>query len=186
MITEGTKVRLRPFQAGDLPVLTELRNDEELQRLLLADWKHNSQDDVKAWLKRRASERHTFFAVVADRITDDCCGFIQLLGMKPPHCNGTLGIAVHASARGRGLGAEAIRLASAHAQATYQLRKIVLHVMSGNRPAVRLYERLGFRRVGTLEAHYWNGSDFEDVHVMECHLSSSAATFNTTSQEQAA
>lgn len=164
---EGTTIRLRRPGDSDLSVLTELRNDQELQCLLLADWKPNSADDVRAWLKRRTADANTFFAVIADQVTDQCCGFIQILGMKPPHHNGSLGIALHASARGRGFGAEAIRLSIQHAIRTSKLRKVTLNVMSGNEAAVGLYRKLGFRIVGTMQDHYWNGSHFEDVHVME-------------------
>lgn len=179
MIIEGTNVRLRQPGDSDLSVLIELRNDQELQRLLLADWKPNSADDVRAWLKRRTGDINTFFAVIADQLTDQCSGFIQILGMKPPHHNGSLGIALHPSARGRGYGAEAIRLSIQHAINTNKLRKVVLHVMSGNEAAVGLYRKLGFRIVGTMQDHYWNGSNFEDVHVMEQLVSADDAAIHS-------
>ncbi|MFJ4093918.1 GNAT family N-acetyltransferase [Kitasatospora sp. NPDC089913] len=67
-------------------------------------------------------------------------------------------------ARGRGLGTAATRLALDYAFHITNLRMIWLKVLAPNRPAVRAYEKAGFRTVGALrEAGYWLGEVCDEV-----------------------
>lgn len=72
-------------------------------------------------------------------------------------------LAVDPAARGRGLGAAVMnallaRLAERGARRTY------LEVEDGNRPAIRLYERLGFHSIGKLPSYY--GDQHDGIHMM--------------------
>jgi len=163
----GETVCLRPPCDGDLDRLLEMRSDRQLQHLLMADAQDNGPDDVRNWLRRRNSETHSLFFIIGDAETDACAGFIQLIGIRPRHCDGALGIAVHSEFSGRGFASEAIALLENHAAVTRGLRKITLQVMQQNERAVQLYERLGFRRVGVLVQHYEYDGSYLDVLVME-------------------
>jgi ribosomal-protein-alanine N-acetyltransferase len=76
-------------------------------------------------------------------------------------------VAVAASARNRGIGKALIRELTEKA-ARRGISRIVLEVRVGNRPAIALYERMGFRRIGTRKGFY----DFpkEDADIMELHI----------------
>jgi len=65
-------------------------------------------------------------------------------------------ICVVRSVRGRGAGAELLRRSLA-ALLQYGCRKVGLTVTSSNKPAIRLYERLGFRTVRSFAAYVWEG-----------------------------
>ncbi len=64
---------------------------------------------------------------------------------------GTLGLGVLPAFRGLGLGALLTTTLAAVA-AEHGITNLLLRVRAGNAAAIRLYERLGFRRVGTLLA----------------------------------
>ncbi|MFE7190569.1 GNAT family N-acetyltransferase [Kitasatospora sp. NPDC057541] len=67
-------------------------------------------------------------------------------------------------ARGRGLGVAATRLVLDYAFHITNLRMVWLKVLAPNRPAVRTYEKAGFRTVGALrEAGYWLGQVCDEV-----------------------
>lgn len=67
-------------------------------------------------------------------------------------------------ARGRGLGTAATRLVLDYAFHVTNLRMVWLKVLAPNRPAVRAYEKAGFRTVGALrEAGYWLGRVCDEV-----------------------
>ncbi len=53
------------------------------------------------------------------------------------------------------------------------LRKVELEVMSSNKRAVRLYKSLGFVEVGVRRQHYFDGTDWRDVLLMELLLEGS-------------
>jgi ribosomal-protein-alanine N-acetyltransferase len=76
-------------------------------------------------------------------------------------------VAVAASARKRGIGKALIRELVEKA-ARRGVSRIVLEVRVGNRPAIALYEQMGFRRIGTRKGFY----DFpkEDADIMELHI----------------
>lgn len=80
-------------------------------------------------------------------------GYIRL---KPPthlpenrHVVHVHGLAVHPSARRRGAAA-ALLTAAAEQASDRGARKLTLRVLGSNQPAIRLYEKLGFVREGTL------------------------------------
>lgn len=67
-------------------------------------------------------------------------------------------------ARGKGLGTQATWLTLDYAFHITNLRMVWLKVLSPNRPAIRAYEKAGFRTVGALrEAGYWLGQVCDEI-----------------------
>jgi ribosomal-protein-alanine acetyltransferase len=67
-------------------------------------------------------------------------------------------IAVDRAARGRGIGKALLRTLERDARARGCTR-LRLEVRQGNRGAIRLYEKSGYRRFGIIEAYYEDGTD---------------------------
>lgn len=67
---------------------------------------------------------------------------------KTRHKARLIGMFVHESSRGAGAGAMLVRAALAAARERPHVRVVTLTVTEGNAPAVRLYERFGFRQFG--------------------------------------
>ena len=67
-------------------------------------------------------------------------------------------IAVAQSARGRGVG-QALLVAAERAARTHGSRRLRLEVRQDNASAIRLYERLGYRRFGAYAKFYEDGAD---------------------------
>ena len=161
---------LRPARTEDLPLLAELRNDPELQALLLAVPRPNPTWRVEEWIRQRSSDPDGAFFVIADRESDRALGFVQITGAHPVHRRAELGICLHAQARGKGYAAEAMALAEQYGASTLGLHKLVLHVLATNERALALYARLGYRLVGTHRGHFYSGGAFHDVVVLEKEL----------------
>jgi RimJ/RimL family protein N-acetyltransferase len=62
-----------------------------------------------------------------------------------------LGMGVHRDHRRQGLGLRLIHAAIGWARTCTQLEHIDLEVLSANAPAIALYEKAGFRRIGEYE-----------------------------------
>ncbi|WP_330174674.1 GNAT family N-acetyltransferase [Streptomyces sp. NBC_01498] len=87
-------------------------------------------------------------------------------GLLPDHAVRTAEFVVMLApeARGRGLGTAATRLSLDYAFHVTNLRMVWLKVLAPNLPAVRAYEKAGFRVAGTLrQAGYWLGQVWDEV-----------------------
>lgn len=71
-----------------------------------------------------------------------------------------LTLAVHPSWQGRGIGRSLMNAAIRDLYAA-RVARLHLEVDEGNAPAIALYDRLGFRRVGTRKAYYAGGEGRE-------------------------
>jgi ribosomal protein S18 acetylase RimI-like enzyme len=79
------------------------------------------------------------------------------------HVLGIAGLAVAPDSRGRGIASALLAAAEKHARDS-GARKLSLRVLSTNEGALRLYERLGFAREGTLREEFLiNGRWVDDV-----------------------
>lgn len=96
-------------------------------------------------------------------------GYVRL---KPPtplpenaHVIQISGIAVHPAARGQGAGSALLAASEPEAQRR-GARKLSLRVLSTNTPAIRLYERHGYTREGTLRAEFLINNTYVDDIIM--------------------
>lgn len=100
---------------------------------------------------------------------DEVVGHLSLVEyLKRPRRRhaGTFGMAVIDEWQGRGVGATLMRAMLDLADNWLGLRRIELEVFVDNEPAIRLYERFGFVREGTLRQYALRAGEFVDVHVM--------------------
>jgi ribosomal protein S18 acetylase RimI-like enzyme len=88
------------------------------------------------------------------------------------HVSGITGLAVAPGARGRGVASALLAAAGQHARER-GARKLSLRVLSTNDAALRLYERLGFRREGTLREEFLIDGRYVDDVLMARHLDGS-------------
>jgi diamine N-acetyltransferase len=139
-----------------------IRKDQETMNLLLAGPAQKEKPSFDSWLERRLASQ--FFRVI--EIEGRTGGYVQIEDIHQTSKFGFVGIALSPKFRGRGLGRSAMQRIELEA-GQMALRKLILHVMSRNVPAIRLYESLNYRHVGTLIQHYWDGHAYQDVSIYE-------------------
>lgn len=76
-------------------------------------------------------------------------------------------IAVLEEHRGKGIGEALMRAGMESMRDKYDAKEVYLEVRVSNQPAIKLYEKLGFRIVKVLEGYY---SDGEDAYLMAREL----------------
>ena len=68
--------------------------------------------------------------------------------------------------RGKGYGKEAIKLLLEYGFNNLNLNNIMLKVYSFNKRAVKLYESLGFQKIGTRhKSHYSKGKYYDEIYM---------------------
>jgi diamine N-acetyltransferase len=170
MMLEGHFVRLRPWSAQDLALLSELRNDILVQAQLMARPRGATQEQVKQWLTQFENDAQSIFLVIA-RLTDEqSIGFVQVKQIDTLNRRAQLGIALAAKHAGRGLGSEAIALLKTHLRQQWNLKKLMLQVRSDNERAQAAYRKSGFQVCGVFKEHVFIEGTWHDVVVMEAFL----------------
>jgi ribosomal protein S18 acetylase RimI-like enzyme len=149
----------------DHKVLYELRTDPFTQRMLCGN-PNGSQEDITKWVSRRSTQGWFRVIVSSNEGMNDCRGFVQLSSMNHNSKFAWLGICIHSSCRGLGIGKLAMRLLHNEID-KLGLNKVLLEVRVDNFAAIHLYRNLGYVVVGELHKHYWDGEKFIDISIME-------------------
>jgi RimJ/RimL family protein N-acetyltransferase len=167
---QGDKLVLRAWRESDLATLAELRNDIDLQALLMTQARPNSIERVRHWLVERSSREDMVFFVVVSRRDDAVLGYVQVAGIDLVHGVGELGICLSPSAQGGNLAQEACQLLERYLVQTLSLRKLTLKVLADNARAITFYLKSGYREVGRMERQFLIDGQYEDVVIMERFL----------------
>lgn len=121
-----------------------------------------------AWKKRLGAAPEGLYSLVAC-IEEEIVGSLGLfVGDKSPRRRhvGEIGMAVHDRWQGRGVGRALMSAAIDLADNWLNLARLELTVYADNSPAIRLYERCGFTREGTLQCFAFREGSFVDAHAM--------------------
>lgn len=79
---------------------------------------------------------------------------------------GAIGISVHADWQGKGVGSALMRAGLDLADNWLNLSRLELEVYTDNEAAIKLYERFGFEKEGTLRQHAFRNGQYVDSYVM--------------------
>jgi ribosomal protein S18 acetylase RimI-like enzyme len=155
------------------------RDEAALTRLDAAAWTPAS--GFPSVTERVHDPFFTFFtddsppgAVLVAELDGELVGYIRVLPVtalpENAHVLGVLGLAVAPGARRWGIGSALLAAAEQHAR-DRGAHKLSLRVLSTNETALRLYERLGFRREGTLRDEFRIDGRYVDDVLMAKRLS---------------
>ena len=167
----GKKIALRAWMESDVEIIAGIRNDIQIQQLLMARAKPNSRSVIE-WLKDKSSAADTVFFVIAEIVSDKAVGYVQVVDIDSLNGTGCLGICIAQIAQSKGYGYEALRLLELYMQNSFGIRKMTLQVISHNEAAVAFYHKAEYREVGCMRKHFYLNGEFLDVLIMEkllCH-----------------
>jgi RimJ/RimL family protein N-acetyltransferase len=143
---------LRPWRPADVPAVLTACQDPEIARwvtipqpFLLADAETLVREAQRMWLEGLGAP----FAIV-DAASDRLLGAVTRFG--PDGHQATFGLWLTPDARGRGVGARALRAVADWTFATTGAIRLDAFIMVGNEASDRMVLRAGFRREGVLRA----------------------------------
>lgn len=171
----GKKVYLRPILKDDLPHLNRWKNDEETYKYLGGGFMPLSIDQQMKWLDSyidTTGNNKRF--IICEGESDQPIGMIGLYDINWIHRVCEIGIFIgDKQVRGKGYATEACQLLEHFASEYLNLRKIKLSVVSDNEQAIKLWNSLGYRKVGEyLEERFIEGS-YRNLTIMEKFVKSS-------------
>lgn len=172
------RLRLRHWGESDLEFLQGLRNDIELQALLLSTARGSSILAIRKWLDIKRNTADNFFFVVELCKTKELIGYIQLSKVVGADNAMQFGVCLAKQYWSVGYGAELIQAVERYFQVHYGTRKIMLYVDATNSRAVDCYQKLGYRAVGVMHSHVLVQASLRDVIIMEkltCHKAEAVA-----------
>ncbi len=159
----GPRLRLRALHPQDADALFALYGDPQVMRY----WSHPPWHDraqAVAHIDRMQRERtQTEFYPWAATLDDDVLiGTCSLFALSREHARAELGYALRRDYWGRGLAAQMLELALAHAFTRLGLLRIEADVDPLNSASCRLLERQGFTREGLLRERWRVGGTPQD------------------------
>jgi len=112
--------------------------------------------------------KNMWFAVIDNQVVG-MAGLLRDTGSAGNHRAQLVSCYVKLSFRSQGIGKALVRHLQEYA-VTQGLREIYLHVTSTQEKAIKLYEALGFHKVGLLKEHTKVNGQYFDSYIMEWHM----------------
>ena len=161
---------LRPWEEQDVPLLEHLRNDVELQAMLMTQPRPNSEQRVLEWLVAKTEADDGLFFIIADSKTGNAVGYLQVVNINLQNGTCEMGICLSPDEQGKGYGGNAMHALVDYLRTTFNLRKLVLYVLADNTGAIAFYLKAGFAEAGRLREHFYHKEEYKDVIIMEKFL----------------
>jgi aminoglycoside 6'-N-acetyltransferase len=152
LVLRGERVTLRPTRPEDTTRLLEILREPGIR----AWWGDYDADGLRRDLVE--PEDGVAFAIEAD---GEVIGAVQYTEEEDPNYrHAGIDVFVATPWHGRGLGTEAVRVLSRYLVEGRGHHRLTIDPAAANAPAIRSYEKVGFRPVGVMR-RYERGSDGE-------------------------
>lgn len=173
-LKNGREVELRsprPSEAQkflDHLVITHEESYKNLDRLP-ESWKKMSVEDEKKIIEVFEASESRFFIVAI--FEDKIVGGMGIVGDEREfrRHSSSLGMSIQNAFAGVGLGTEMMKHAFATAKGI-DISRIELTVRTYNKPAIALYEKVGFERVGVLKKNAFVDGEFVDEYSYQVNF----------------
>ena len=166
---ETERLRLRPFEPGDLEALFAIQANESVGRWLYND--PRTLEETRELLARKVGgaalrgEGEWLSAAAALRTTGELVGDVSLYWASEAHRQGELGFVVHPEHQGTGYATEASRPLLDFAFGQLGLHRVIGRLEPRNGGSARVLEKLGMRREAHLVENEWVKGEWQSELV---------------------
>jgi RimJ/RimL family protein N-acetyltransferase len=151
----GRLVTLRPFRPDDVEEMARVLSDPEVRRLTgsvestaEAERSEPVDDRLRDWYGSRNDQPDRLDLAIDDAATGRLVGEVVLNEVDVDALTCNLRVLVGPEGRDRGLGTEAVSMATAYGIEVLGLRRITLEVFEFNPRGRRVYEKVGYSVTG--------------------------------------
>lgn len=163
------KLILRALEPEDLDFLFALENDQTL-------WEYSdtqtpfSKETLKAYLRNAHQDIYTAKQqryIVCNAQDASPIGCVDLYDFNPIHRRAGVGLVILEEFRNKGIGKVLLQLIEETAFNTLQLHQLYADVGSENEASIRLFQSMGYERVGVKKDWNYNRLAYHDVVVFQ-------------------
>jgi len=147
-LLEGERVYLRPYNLDDIDRYYQMLFQPEMRRLTgtQTTW---TREQIIRYLEEKMEDRSSVLLLIALRENDCVIGDIALQDIDRNNRSANIRIAIdQAEQQGKGYGTEALKLMLDYGFGILNLHRVELNVFAYNERALRVYEKLGFKKEG--------------------------------------
>ena len=155
-VLESARVRLRPYRDDDAEAMFELYSDPRVMRYWsFPAWVEPGQARIYRERARAGMDSGEIFPwAIADAGSDRLIGALTLFSLHVEQRRAEVGYSLSPAYQGRGVAAEALRLALGFAFASLGLRRIEADIDPRNEASARLLEGKSFQKEGYLRERW--------------------------------
>lgn len=162
----GKKVFLRAFQDEDLPMITRVENHPDPRATLFYS-KPTTIKQIEERILGFVNDPNSICFTICEKESGQEIGQTLLLRIDWVSRSSIFYIGIADKENwSKGFGSETTKLMIDYAFSTLNLNRIQLHVSVENLPAVKVYEKCGFKKEGTLREAMYHENHFIDFYVM--------------------
>ena len=157
------QIYLRPMVEEDTDMIVAWRNKPSVKNYFIyqADF---TREGHLYWLHEVVEKGRACQMIICDKADNIPLGSVYIRDIDHTHHKGEYGIFIgEEAARGRGIGTEAAKLMIQYGFEELGLHRIYLRVLSGNKQAIRSYEKAGFEQEGYLKDDVCINGKFVDI-----------------------
>ena len=162
----GSRISLRPIADADTDNIVRWRNSDSVRRYFL-DQRLFTPQSHRQWMQTRVNTGQVAQFIITRLDTGEDIGSVYLRDIDRDNLTCESGIFLgEDSARGKGFGSEACRMACRFAFETLGMERVFLRVLADNTAAIRSYQHAGFRQKGLLRQHILANGVRRDLLLM--------------------
>lgn len=165
---EGQKIRLREYRVEDIPLRLTYINDPEIARNLTPEVPYPiTLHEEEKWFQSITAISDTYRFAIETFEDNKFIGGCSINDVDWKNSVATIGIFIGSrDHRGKGYGADAMKVLIDFIFMQMNINKIRLSVYSYNEPAIRCYERCGFKIEGVLRQEiYKDGKRYDKISM---------------------
>lgn len=159
-------ITLREINRADLLLINKWRNNEKLIEFLGANHLFITKEIDDKWFDDYLTKRkeNVRCAILED---DRMVGVVYLTSIDRINRSAEYHIMIGADMdRGKGYGYQGSLLILKHAFEDLNLNRVQLTVLENNEPAVKMYEKLGFKKEGLLRETVFKKGEYKNQLIM--------------------
>jgi diamine N-acetyltransferase len=169
MIITGEKILLRPIKKEDYKSVFNWFNQKDVIDNLIGFRPNFSMEEALSWCEKSSEQTSNSIKWAIETLTnpDIPIGFTGLYNINYLNRNAESAIIIgEKNSRGKGIGKEALEIASEFAFKYLNLQLIYANILSSNSPSLNLYKGVGFEEEGVLRKRIYRNGHWHDIVVL--------------------